>query len=480
MILRKISGKTLNEARNQAVEKYGNQFVIVETSDGTQSESAFITIAIESENSKPSQNNSDGEKSSPSIVKPLLNHVEKLFESGIENFSSLKNISPSSYLHSGSTNKKQQNQKNRNNSTPGVSYIKSKPEHPPANRQQVKSKTPDENKKVPQTSDTGSSGFREHFKKKPDRQSNNGRDKQITKLNRRLEILEKMVWKFADDQSEYSEIPLYRYLRKLHFKPEILLDWFEDNVPVNGLNHTKISLSEQNVPSIIEDYFDSRDPLTESKRHLFTSFPGVNISKIVSAIADHCRMKGNKFEVGIIFSDSFESDDQSIQLMDSFKTLNATCHDIVTNRDWQTLLNHTDDETFLFLVTLPLQFDLKKVGSGWSHFNRILGEYHSVKHHFISHSLHNPTEIIKMLPLDHAFRPDYITLTNLEMCQYNYGKLTDYKEKSGFDFGFFHKAGKPLTEPYGRIEQKLSPLVLQEFEKPVVREIKQQKFAKAL
>ncbi|MEX0769776.1 MAG: hypothetical protein WD035_03530 [Balneolaceae bacterium] len=474
MILRKISGKTLEEARNRAIDQYGNQFVIVETIDSTHAGSAFITIAIEPK-SESSQNDRKGKKPNPSssIIQPLLHQVEQLLESGSETFTSLKNISLPSYLHSSSGKEKstqdQKDQKKRNKSTPGVSYIKaaSNQTRKNSNSEKIQLQTLHKETSSPEPKpDSDSLGFREHFRKKPDRNRDQEQDTQMIKLNRRLEFLENMVRKFADDQSEYSGIPLYRYLRKQHFKPEILLDWFDKSVHLKGMDSSGNTSLEQSVIARIEDYFDSNNPLSESNRHLFTSFPGVNISKTVSAIADHCRMRGYKFDIGIIFSDSFESDDQSFQLMDSFKVLNTSCFDIVTHRDWQNILNQTDEETFHFLVTLPLPFDFSKVESRWSHINRVLGEYHSVKHHFISHSLHNPTEIISMLPLNHAFKPDYITLTNLEMCQLNFGKLTDYKELADFDFGFLHKAGKPLTEPFGRIERNLSELILQPFNQP--------------
>lgn len=479
MILKKVSGKTLEEARSRAIEKYGNQFVIIETSDETQAGSAFITIAIEPE-TKPAERNpvKKEKEESTSFVKPLLHQVEQLFESGSETLSSLKNISLPSYLHSDSENRNSKDPagaKKRNKSTPGVSYIKSAPDSKITQQDRIPSKNAHKEDFSPGLTPTG---FREHFKRKPEKKKGGQeQDLQMTKLYRRLELLENMVRKFADDQSEYSEIPLYRYLREKRFTPEFLLDWFDQPAHKTGIHSDIHSFSERTVFSRIEEYFDSRDPLSEARKHLFTSFPGVNISKIVSAIADHCRMSGYKFNIGLLFSDSFESDDQSIQLMDSFKGLNTQCFDIVTHRDWQNFQNQSDEETYYLLVTLPLPFELDKVDSCWSHFNRVLGEYHSVKHHFISHSLHNPAEIISMLPHHHAFKPDYITLTNLEMCQANYGKLTDYKEKAEFDFGFFHKAGKPLTEPFGKIEQKLSTLILQSYHPPVNRQIKKQKVA---
>ncbi|MEX0648293.1 MAG: hypothetical protein WEA56_08935 [Balneolaceae bacterium] len=444
MNVRTITGNSIKEAKTEASLLYGNDFVILESNEPNEQSHASVVISLMREQQKQYQkqkkekhlpNEQKPEKEArpepqiSSFFKPFVDPIHQLIEIGNDTFRNLLDVQ----TESDPKPARAPAETEALNKSEGVSFIKSG-KKPKISMDSDRSAKQEEAKPV---------DFNEQFKSRIQNYENS--EKIIPMVNRRLQLLEQMVWNFTEDQhTHFSSHSLYQYLKKLHFRPEILIDWFDRWEKENKQSVEKNTEMTDGIRQMAKDYFQVSDPLSASRRHLFSSFSGTNITDLIAAIVNVCRSKGMGTNVGLIFSNSYDSDDAGIQMTDYLKSCGISCQSIVTHQDWDQFMENENENQVSLLLTVPLLYNIHSVEEQWDLLKIVLGEYHTVKHHFVTHSLIDPLEVISQLPVNHPFNPDLISLLNFEMCRKTFGRLTSYKEVMNCEFGFFHSHAQPV------------------------------------
>ncbi|MEX2404735.1 MAG: hypothetical protein WD625_11420, partial [Balneolales bacterium] len=363
MSIKKFTGDTLAKARAEAIHTYGDKFIILESRVANGSEPASITVSVIEEDHSiqhANQQNTQLKKKPPSttLFDPILKQIGRIFETTGDNGHLLPKNGHNLPESATSSSVKEKG---------GVSFIRSSESF--AEPIQKASSPEAEQQEDPKKS------FREHFKRKPVEPT--AYNSNITMMDRRIDLLERMVWKLAEDhQSNYTYHPLYQYLRNLRFRPELVIEWFENWEQSNNQAIDRYSRIAEDIKAEIERYFKPSHPLSEGKTHLFSSFSGTNVTNLAAAAARHLEHEGSRCHIAIIFSNAQGFNKTGRQMIDSLLSNDLPCQSIVTHYEWQKFIGSADEKDHIVLITEPMPYNIEIVEERWEHYNRVLGEYH--------------------------------------------------------------------------------------------------------
>ncbi|MEX2396528.1 MAG: hypothetical protein WD491_05850 [Balneolales bacterium] len=449
MSIKKFTGSTLTKARAEAIHAYGDNFIILESQVASVAGPASITVSVADNDysiQRTEQVNPHHIKKpqSANLFDPLIKQITRIFEATDSKHNSLSNDGktlPENVTYSATKEKD------------GVSFTRSNESY--SGHQSTLSPEPEHQE------DTSS--FKEHFKRNQVAPAASNSNTRL--MNRRMDLLKRTIWKLIEDhQSDYTYHPLYKYLRDLGFRPELVIEWFDNWEQNNNQIIDRYSSIAKDIKAEIERYFKPSHPLSDGKTHLFSSFAGTHVINLATAAAKYLERESSGTQIALILSNARGFNKTGRQMFNSLVSSDIPCHYITTHQEWQKFLVAADGNDHIILLTEPMPFNIEIVEERWEHYNRILGEYHSVKHHFTTHSLIDPLEIIDQLPVNHPFCPEFIALSNIEMCQSSYGKLTSYKEALNSEFSFIHTdiSTDPLS--FGEIEENIENRIFGSYE----------------
>lgn len=458
MILRTFKAPTLKEARKKAVDEYGSHFIILESREGNGPSPAQVTVGIQKETDHGVKDKASGPGMNEPSAKNETQRAGNLFEPFIKQFGNLvasstetlktlrsdaesvpKSVSTDPVL------------KNRSAvlAAEGVTFERSSaglsgtgPEIP-ALKASADTETGIDTDTIT-TAETVENiiepvEFRQHYRRPAPPQAAAGA--QIGALSRKVSYLEKLILELNPASSSgLGNETWYRQLRQAGFTASLLDEWAEKATarPAFTREQNDISEKKSHLFDRIDSFFTPRSIHDDHPLHLFSSLEGTDPLPLVRAVMQHNKRRGIKTRVALLFSSRFDLDEQGLLMLEMLSFHKIEVETIVSHRDWERLLELRQKDETILASAIPLHMDPDEISRRWEHINRILGERHSVKHHLVAHSIHNPEAVCGVLPSGHPFAPDFISLTHFGSAGSYIGNLADYRDFLQCPFGYLH------------------------------------------
>jgi len=430
MNIRKVKGDNLKEARNKASLLFDNKFVVLESAESKPGFPASITVAIE-ESESESYHPDPKRKKPVHLLKPLLSQFEELFEKGGKSINKLmENSGDHGRVTDNVSYNKNKNQTYRayepqSAASDGVYFERSSNnyESTPPKKEKKPIETPEkENKTNPYS----------HLKKrKPYIKENsfhacNHQFEQIQQRLLNLEAYSRLIGK--ELLPDITGNPVYRHLISKNFNPGLLNHWFR-NTPLPG-GQPEIQINQ--IKKILDEELQPKNPDCEKGIYLFSGLPGSDIHSIADLLIKHNMKKSPESCRPVLVA-------EDSSLLKNFHTeVEIPTYTASDNAEWRQILNREGENSAIFIITKPLSFDLNKVADKWDEYSVQYDSLVKPEHHFVTHGLFEPEQVIHQLPANHHFKPAYISFSNANCCINSPGNFYTYNyyldTKTGFLF----------------------------------------------
>ncbi|PWN05192.1 hypothetical protein [Rhodohalobacter mucosus] len=462
MILRTFKAPTLIEARKKAVDEYGSHFIILESREASGRSPAQVTVGIqkETEHRRQEKTHASGmnepsakhdSQQAGTFFEPFLKQFGNLVASSTETLKTLRSDAASASKTDGTESAL----KNRTGarSVQGVTFERSSagrsgtgasPDMPelsaPANiSTDTVSGLTKETDIVTDEKRKEATEFRQHYRRPSPPRATAGA--QMGALSRKVSYLEKLILELHPASSTgFSNETWYRHLRQCGFPASLLDAWAEQTSGRPAFTREELDSSEikSHLFDKIDSFFTPRSMHDDHPFHLFSCFEGTDPIPMMRAVLQHNKRRGVKTRVALLFSSRFDLDEQGLMMMEMLTFHKIETETVVSHRDWERLLESRHKNETILASAIPLHMDHDEISERWDHMNRILGERHSVKHHLLAHSIQNPEAVCGVLPSEHPFTPDFISLTHFGAARGSLGNLAAYRDSLQCPFGYLH------------------------------------------
>jgi hypothetical protein len=457
MNIRKVKGVNLSEARDKASLLFNNKFVILESAESRPGIPASITVAIDE--SEIDRYRSDAKTKKPvHLLKPLLGQFEELFDKG--NRSINKFMENNSESHKGTDNSPVSDRDNPDSrvkstlkeKTPGVYFEKSSNSYntyPPQKKRKAE-KSPDKENKIYRDS-LPEEAKRNHYLDVNDTPSVNFHFEHI---QQRLQQLERITRRIGNElMPDISGNPVYRHLLSKKFHPDLLNHWFSNTMLPSG--QPEIQLNQ--IKKILTNELQPKNPDSANGVYLFSGLSGSGIDNVINFLISH-----NRNFLADTFRPVLISDQPSL-----LKSVNLSDeipgYTISTNAEWRQILNSEGKGSTFFIKTKALPLELDGVAQKWNEYSLLFDGPLEPEHHFVTHSLFDPEQVIHQLPANHYFKPDYISFSNVDYCVDSPGNFYIYKYYLKTKTGFLHTDSYNNTTSEKIVEWSLKNLKSDDF-----------------
>ena len=104
----------------------------------------------------------------------------------------------------------------------------------------------------------------------------------------------------------------------------------------------------------------------------------------------------------------------------------------------ETDINREEKGSTFFVKTMALPLELDGLAQKWNEFSLLFDGPIRPEHHFVTHGLFDPEQVIHHLPANHNFKPDYISFSNVDCCVNCPGNFYTYQYYLNTKTGFLH------------------------------------------
>lgn len=457
MNIRKVTGENLSKARDRASLLFDNKFVVLESAEPKPGVPASITIAIEE--SEIERHRSDSKPKKPvHLLKPLLGQFEELFDRG--------NKSINKFMEQNSESRKEtdnSSESNRHDSgsrvtgsqkefSSAVYFERSNNNYDTYQTQQEKKpeKTPEKENMIYRDSHSGKT------KRNHNLNENNTPvfNYHFEQIQQRLLHLELFTRRISNElMPDISGNPIYRHLLSKKFHPELLNHWFSNTLLPGG--QPEIQLNQ--IKKILDEELQPKNPDCEKGIYLFSGLPGSNIHSVVDLLIEYNMKKSPESIQPVLIAED------SLLLKNFNPKVEIPKYTVSDNSEWRQILNREGEDSTIFIITKPLPFDLNRLADKWDKYSSLYDGIVKPEHHFVTHGLFDPEQVIHQLPANHHFKPDYISFSDAQCCMNSPGNFYTYNYYLDTKTGFLQSDSSNNTTSEKIVEWSLKNLNSDDF-----------------
>lgn len=474
MILKKFLGKTIEAAKKTAQQMYGDNFVILDSSDSDGK--SQITVAVDNKESESDQRRQQRDtpqdngvlfertggsaKSSDENTNGVSSNLEKLRQYAENNeLTGGKNIGDSTERKSGektsfkktafsptgqngSADQKKPPIYSRASARPSTSFTPTQPDAKKSERSEdVDTTEPDRAEKASENSRSGKPDLLSRFDKagpKVHRTSNvpsstpRKEQREITALHKRFDKLEALLdSSFISSNLDYASHPAFQQLVQTGISTSVVAGWFSKIIKegVDPYDQTEMFMSK--LSGIIREAIRCETDRKTQKYLLFTGPAGAGKTNMIMKLTQHPDFMKHKKIAVVSLAPQLASGVSYYTILQPFcEDYNLPFYSIKTGVDVTEMQEEWENYDHVLIDSPSISTQQENSFRQYWKVRQVLASLKPIEVHYVVNASLNKFYFKESSAINHPLQPDYIAITHLDEVS-QWGPIIPFMKEMG-------------------------------------------------